>query len=208
MLEIDISLSKQGDDLPALAISLSKVHKHIIELYWDSPHDLDLHVVALCNGKLTSSEALLSTYNQGLVLSENTAQKRRSGDKRPFQNLSGSLKHYGDSRTGLIISGKTPDEVVELDHDLFDPQWDELAFIISSHPPRSVKFKEVNGARLVIKDDEGEIQLAANLTSEFDEYDVVQIGGLLLNPDTFSWDFNPTGRGINGTFMDLLASVR
>lgn len=191
-----------------LSFSLSKIQKYIVELHWDSKQDLDVHAIGLVNGKITSAQNVLSTYNPQLVLCEDVTKRRTVGSKQAFQNESGSLKHFGDSRTGIQISGQAPDEVLEIDLPKLVNGENEVSFFVTSHPPNKVKFSEVNDAKLIIKDDSGEVLLIANLTSDFDQYDMVQMGSLVLNPANQAWEFNPVAVGLNGTFNDIMAMLQ
>lgn len=203
---IQLDLTKEV--VAPIAFSLTKIQKYIIELYWDSQHDLDVHAIAIRKGKLINVQGILSTYNGNLVTSANTAVKHVVGGKEKFQNLNASLIHHGDARSGVSLNQQEPDEILTVDLPKLVDGEDEIAFFITNHPPRAAKFGEVSNARLVIKDDTGASLLTASLTNDFDQYDMVQMGSLVMNDVTQAWEFNPHAVGINGTFNDILALLQ
>jgi stress response protein SCP2 len=151
-------------------------------------------------------EDVLSTYNPTLVLADNPSKNHIAGGKEPFMTPNGGLVHMGDKRTGLSVNAREPDEVLKTNNPKFNPNWTEVAIVVAMHPPHSGKFKDVDGARLVIKDDTGKELLEANLTHDFDEYDIVQMGSLLKNDSSGAWEFKPVAVGINGDFNAVLAA--
>lgn len=200
---IQLNLTKEAAG--PISFSLCKIQKYIVELYWESQHDLDVHAIALKGGKLTGIQGILSTYNGGLVTSANPAVNHVSGGKEMFQNINGSLIHHGDARSGISVNQALPDEVLTVDLPKLTDGTDEIGFFITTHPPSSAKFSQVNDAKLVIKDDSGATLLTANLTNDFDSFDMVQMGSLVLNPASNGWEFNPHATGINGSFNDIIA---
>lgn len=202
---IQFNLTKDASAAP-IAFALSKVQAFTIELFWNSRHDLDAHAIALTSGRLTAMEDVLSTYNPTLVLADNPSKNHIAGGKEPFMTPNGGLVHMGDKRTGLGVNSQEPDEVLKTANAKFGAHWDEIAIIVAMHPPHSGKFKDVDGARLVIKDDTGVELLEANLTHDFDEYDIVQMGSLLKNAGNGAWEFKPVASGINGDFNAVLSA--
>lgn len=203
MAALQFNLTKDAGAKP-LAFALSKNHKFIVELFWDSKHDLDAHAVGLRQGRCTDGEMCLSTYNPTLVQVDNPSKNHFSGSKDPFRNACGSLVHQGDKRTGISVDVRAPDELMTIEMAKLDADVDEVSFFVTAHPPQQVKFKDVDNAKLVIKDDTGAVLLTANLTHDFDQYDMVQMGSIVKNAQTGAWDFNPVAVGINGTFNDIL----
>lgn len=204
-MTIQFNLTKDSSAAP-IAFALSKVQEFTIELYWDSRHDLDAHAIALTAGRVTAMADVLSTYNPSLVLVDNPSQNHVAGGNAPFMTVNGGLVHMGDKRTGLSVNTREPDEVLKAAHAKFAAHWDEVAIIVAMHPPHAGKFKDVDGARLVIKDDTGKELLEANLTHDFDEYDIVQMGSLLKNAQNGAWEFKPVAVGINGDFNAVLGA--
>jgi stress response protein SCP2 len=203
MAALQFNLTKDAGAKP-LAFALSKNHKFHIELYWDSKHDLDAHAMGLRVGSCTDSEMCLSTYNPTLVQTDNPSLNNFAGSKAAFRNACASLSHLGDKRTGISVDGRQPDEVMTVEMSRLPSDVDEVSFFVTAHPPQQVKFKDVDNAKLVIKDDAGVVLLTANLTHDFDQYDMVQMGSIVKNAQTGAWDFNPVAVGINGSFQDIL----
>lgn len=209
---IQFDLVKDAGAAP-IAFCLSKISQYIVELYWNSPHDVDSHAIALIpklgaeGRQLGGVDLILSTYNPNLVSIDNPDQPRIAGKKGPFRNSSGSLKHLGDVRTGIQLDVTAPDETIIVELDKLEPMVEEVCFFVTSHPPNASRFSEINDVRLVIKDDSGTVLLQANLTNDFDQYDMVQMGSIVKNKQTLAWDFNPVAVGLNGTFNNILAAL-
>lgn len=200
-MTVQFNLTKDAGAAP-IAFNLSKVSQFIVELYWDSKHDFDAHAIQLAVGHYGSGDDILSTYNTGLVLEADNSKNHTAGGKDPFQNRTGSLVHSGDKRTGISVDVRQPDEVMTINVNKIPADKDEVSFFITSHPPQAVKFKDVSNCKLVIKDDSGAQLLIANLTNDFDAFDMVQMGSIVRHNG--SWEFNPVAVGINGTFNDIL----
>lgn len=200
-MTVQFDLTKDAGAAP-IAFNLSKVSQFIVELFWDSKQDLDAHAIQLIAGHYGSGDDILSTYNTGLVLVDDNSKKHAACGKEPFQNSYGSLVHNGDKRTGISVDQRQPDEVMQINIAKIPADRDEVSFFITSHPPQSVKFKDVSNCKLVIKDDSGKQLLIANLTNDFDGFDMVQMGSIVRHNG--NWEFNPVAVGINGNFNDIL----
>lgn len=203
MPALQFDLTKDQSAKP-LQFAMSKNNKFHVELYWDSKHDLDAHAVGLRQGHCQDGEMCLSTYNPTLVQVDDPSKNNFAGSKAAFRNQVGSMVHQGDKRSGLTVNGQVPDEVLTIEMSKLPSDVDEVGFFVTAHPPLCIKFKDVNDAKIVIKDDAGEVLLTANLTHDFDQYDMVQMGSIVKNAATGAWDFKPVAVGINGTFQDIL----
>lgn len=201
-MSMQFNLTKDSSQAP-ISFNLSKVQKYIVELYWESKHDLDVSAFLLnSSDKIESYQDVISTYNSNLFLLDDMSKNHMSGGKEPFTNESRSVIHMGDKRTGISVNEREPDEVMEIVLNLIPSGKDRVPFCISSHPPHIVKFKDVSGCKLVIKDDTGKVMLVSNLTNDFDEFDMVQLGSIVnIGGD---WQYDPKGVGINGNFNTLI----
>lgn len=203
-MSIQLELTKEKK--APISFSMNKTQKFIAELHWDSKHDLDVHAITLSNGHYTGFDDILSTYNPNLVLEENSSVNHVPGGKKPFRTVNGFLTHKGDMQTGLSMDAKLPDETLVIDLTKAPKYADQVSFFISVHPPGTAKFNEVKDAKLIIKDDSGNQLLVANLSHDFDQYDLVQMGSIALTP-AGNWNFDPNSVGINGSFNDVLSTL-
>ena len=64
-------------------------------------------------------------------------------------------------------------------------------------------FGDIDLCVITLTDDKGRELGAYQLSSEFRDFNVVQLGSLLLGPD--GWEYAAVGRGFNGDFNDVLA---
>lgn len=204
MAVIQLNLSKETK--APIQLSLSKVNKYIVDLFWDSKHDLDVHAIALQDGHYTGADDILSTYNPNLVLVDNPNINHTSGGKGPFQSINGSMVHNGDRRSGIQANQQSPDEQIEINIAKIPANINEISFFVTIHPAATAKFREVNDAKMIIKDDSNKELLQANLTNDFDQYDFVQMGSIVRN-STGGWDFNPVAFGENGDFNTILSML-
>lgn len=213
---LTLSLDKPGAVAPKLQLSLKKGSRFTAKVEWrcDAEHadDVDVHALEARNdgngAKVTELASVLSTYNttrmnpRGGVLSTNPDGS--------FQTPSGGLAHSGDMRVqnnteSIVIDGsKLPAGVNEIPvlvtvheaehgggHDTGEAAEDEPAF------------GDIDLCTITLSDDSGRELGAYQLSSEFKDFNVVQLGSILLGPD--GWEYAAVGRGFNGTFNDVLA---
>lgn len=213
---LTLSLEKPGVAVPKLQLSLNKGARFTAKVEWrcDADHadDVDVHALEARNdgngAKVTELVSVLSTYNttrmnpQGGALASNTDGS--------FATPSGGLSHSGDLRVqnsseSIIIDGsKLPAGVNEIPilvtvheadhgggHEEGDADEDEPAF------------GDIDLCTITLTDGSGRELGAYQLSSEFKEFNVVQLGSLLLGPE--GWEYAAVGRCFNGTFNDVLA---
>ena len=202
---LDLKLKDEGQS--PISFGLSKINTYIVELYWKSKHDLDAHAIMLEGGSHKNDlDNILSTYNPHLVLVENPSINHHPSGRKAFRNVSGSLEHTGDARTGVQIDAEAPDEVLKIHVDKWKKSSEKIAFFNSIHPPSTAKFNEVSEAKIVIKEEGGKTLLIANLSTDFGQYDIVQFGSLLRLPSG-EVQFDPASVGLNGNFNDIIAAT-
>lgn len=213
---LTLSLDKPGAVAPKLQLSLKKGARFTAKVEWrcDAEHadDVDVHALEARNdgngAKVAELASVLSTYNttrmnpRGGVLQTNPDGS--------FQTPSGGLAHSGDMRVqnnteSIVIDGsKLPAGVNEIPvlvtvheaehgggHDTGEAAEDEPAF------------GDIDLCTITLSDDGGRELGAYQLSSEFKDFNVVQLGSILLGPD--GWEYAAVGRGFNGTFNDVLA---
>lgn len=199
-----LPLIKEGDVPKKFSLNLAKPARFAVEVFWESPHDLDGHVLLATNSgngaKITDFAQVLSTYNPNLPLVDGSAPSRVSGDKRPFMTPCRSLRHSGDARTGI---GATLDEVILIDGGLIPPGVNELPIFVTIHPSQWAKFADVKEAGIRIKNDQNVILGEFKLTDQFGQFDAVQMGSLLLGQN--GWEYVAAGAGFNGDFNTILS---
>ena len=213
---LTLSLDKPGAVAPKLQLSLKKGARFTAKVEWrcDAEHadDVDVHALEARNdgngAKVDELASVLSTYNT-------TRMNPRGGmlQTNPdgsFQTPSGGLAHSGDMRVqnnteSIVIDGsKIPAGVNEIPvlvtvheaehgggHDTGEAAEDEPAF------------GDIDLCTITLSDESGRELGAYQLSSEFKDFNVVQLGSILLGPD--GWEYAAVGRGFNGTFNDVLA---
>lgn len=216
---LTLSLQKPGVDAPKLRLSLNKGARFTVKVDWqcDADHadDVDVHALEARNdgngAKVTALEQVLSTYNtkrmnpKGGALTTNTDGS--------FQTPSGGLSHSGDKRvqnnteTIVIDGSKLPDGVNEIpilvtvheadhggSHEI--EQGDDGA-------EEEAAFGDIDVCTITLSDETGNELGSYKLSDEFKEFNVVQLGSILLGAN--GWEYAAVGRGFNGTFNDVLA---
>lgn len=213
---LTLSLEKAGAETPKLQLSLKKGARFTVKVEWrcDAQHadDVDVHALEARNdgngAKVTQLASVLSTYN--------TTRMNPKGGALPtnpdgsFQTTSGGLVHSGDKQVqnnveSIVIDGsRIPDGVNEIPilvtvheadhgggHETGEPAEDEAAF------------GDIEFCSITLSDDTGKELGAYRLSDEFKDFNVVQLGSILLGAN--GWEYAAVGSGFNGTFNDVLA---
>lgn len=190
-----LKLQLTKENVKPVILTLNKSSKFVAELFWDSKHDVDVHALALDANKSIDDDAsrILSSYNPACVLQSDGKTNIIAGTKKPFQNPLGYLKHEGDKRTGTTGGENDPEEIIVIDIEKVPEGIESVIFAVSIHPPATSTFAQVKNARLVIKDDNDAILIDAALTSDFDQYSVITLGGIVKEDGT--WKFSPRSIG-------------
>lgn len=203
---IQFDLTAKKDATP-IAFNLNKVHKFLVKLYWESQHDVDVHAILMKNlSHENDYQRMLTTYNPQLVLVDNPSVNHTPGGKKPFRNLSGSLTHMGDARTGIQVTETNPDEILMFDTSAVRDGENSVAFFVGIHPPSHHKFKEIKNLRIVVCEENGKELLQANVGSDFNNYDMAQVGGFVKNT-AGEWLFDPSSMGLDGDFNAVVAAT-
>ena len=215
---LTLSLEKPGTQAaPKLQLSLNKGSKFNVTIAWscaaDHEDDLDIHALEASNNgngaKVTSLEQVLSTYNTR-KMSPQTGVLATNPDGS-FTTPSGGLSHSGDvrvqgreSETLTIDGSKLPDGVNEIplfatvhkaDHGEEHEGGEEAE--------EEAAFADIEICTVTITDGDGRELGAYQLSQEFGEFNVVQLGSVML--DQGGWQYAPVGRGFTGTINDVLA---
>lgn len=202
---MSLQFNLEKTDAAPIQFNLNKRSKFIVEVYWDTPHDLDIHMFILTNGKIAGQQDFISYCNESLVHVDNPSVLHKASDKNiPFMNITGSVKHMGDARTGINLDARKPDEICELDVSLLSPSQNEIALFIAGYPQNSVYFRDVKDCKVVVKDDTGAELFTANLTSEFDQFTGVQMGSFIIGQS--GWEFKPVAIGFNNGLGDIIGA--
>jgi len=213
---LTLTLDKPGA-APArkLQLSLTKGAVFKVTVAWqcNAAHqdDIDIHALEARNGgngaKVAALEEILSTYNT-TKMSPKTGVLPTAADGS-FATLSGGLRHSGDVRvqgntaTIVIDGAKLPAGVNEIPlfatvhkaehgagHDEGTAAEDEAAFA------------DIEVRTVTIADESGRELGTYQLSKEFGEFNVVQLGSVMHSDN--GWEYAPVGRGFTGTFNDVL----
>ena len=213
---LTLSLDKPGA-APArkLQLSLNKGASFQVTVAWqcDARHqdDVDIHALEARNdgsgAKVSALEQVLSTYNTSRM-SPKTGVLATAADGS-FATPSGGLRHSGDIRVqgnaeAIVIDGsKLPTDVNEIPlfatvhkaehgqgHDEGSASEDEAAFA------------DIEVCTVTIADEAGRELGAYQLSKEFGEFNVIQLGSIMHAEN--GWEYAPVGRGFTGTFNDVL----
>lgn len=211
-----MNLEKPGTQPPKkLQLSLNKGARFTVRISWeceaDHQDDVDIHALEAVNdgsgAKVSVLESVLSTYNtrkmnpRGGVLVNNPDGS--------FATPSGGLLHSGDIR----IQGNS--ETITVDGGRLAPGVNEIPLFATVHRAdhggdhdgeegeEEAAFADIEVCTVVITDTDGREIGAYRLSDEFGDFNVVQLGSILLGPD--GWEYAPVGRGFTGTINDVLA---
>jgi len=212
-----LTLEKPGTaPAPKLQLSLNKGAAFKVTVAWqcDARHqdDIDIHAFEARNdgsgAKVSVIEEILSTYNT-TKMSPKTGVLPTAADGS-FSTPSGGLQHSGDvrvqgnSETIVIDGSKLPAGVNEIPlfatvhkaehsagHDAGSEAEDEAAFA------------DIEVCTVTIADESGRELGAFQLSKEFGEFNVVQLGSIMHGDN--GWEYAPVGRGFMGTINDVLS---
>lgn len=212
---LTLSLAKPGETSTKLKLSLNKGARFTAKVEWqcDADHrdDVDVHALEARNdgngAKVAALANVLSTYNtkrmnpNGGVLSTN-------GDGS-FQTPSGGLVHSGDKRVqnnteSIVIDGsKIPDGVNEIPIFVTVHEAGHGGGHETEHDSgEEAAFGDIDVCTITLSDDAGRELGAYKLSAEFKEFNVVQLGSVLLGDK--GWEYAAVGSGFNGNFNDVL----
>lgn len=212
-----LKLELTKDSKQIVSLGLDKNSKFFAELYWKSKEDLDSHGIAITNknGVRTingDASRILSVYNKNIVQLVDDASKKLSQGSigSAFQLPDGFLSHSGDVRSANSFDVK-PEEVITVDTSKIPDvnngdEINEIAFIISIHPPQSNTFEMVKDAKLIIKDESGKALLEASLTDQFKTSNLVHLGSVVKDSNG-SWLYDATASGTFGDLNTLLSQL-
>ena len=202
-----------------LQLSLGKGARFRVKVEWDckSEHqdDVDVHALEAVNAgqgaKVAGLENILSTYN--------TTRMSRSGALRTnadgsFATPSGGLSHSGDIR----VQGREA-EVLTVDGSKVAPGVNEIPIFATVHKADhgesheqahgddddEAAFADIDLCTVTISDDAGKVLGQYRLSDEFGEFNVVQLGSMMLGAQG-GWEYVPVGVGFHGDFNDVLGN--
>lgn len=201
-LKLELAKDGQQPKSSKLTLGLKKGDRFTVELFWDSPHDLDGHALLATNNgsgaKVDDLAQVLSTYN--LKKNDPTNGVLNHGaDGMTFSLPGGELSHSGDARTGVNVD---IDEIITIDGGKITGSANEIPIVVTIHGGAGITFGQVNKAGIRLKDSSGKTLGEYELTTEFAGFNAVQMGSLILGPN--GWEFAPVGAGFNGDFGTVL----
>lgn len=209
---LTLTLEKPGTQAPRkLQLSLNKGARFTVTIAWrckaEHQDDVDIHALEARNdgagAKVTELESVLSTYNtkkmnpRGGVLTNNPDGS--------FGTPSGGLTHSGDIR----VQGNS--ETIVVDGSQIPAGVNEIPLFATVHrvgedhddDKEEPAFAEIEVCTVAISSDDGRELGSYRLSDEFGEFNVVQMGSIMLGPD--GWEYAPVGRGFTGTINDVLS---
>ena len=214
---LTLTLDKPGA-APArkLQLSLNKGAAFKVTVAWqcDARHqdDIDIHALEARNGgngaKVTVLEEILSTYNT-TKMSPKTGVLPTAADGS-FATPTGGLRHSGDVR----VQGNT--ETIVIDGSKLPADVNEIPLFATVHKAEhtaghdegseaegEAAFADIEVCTVTIADESGRELGAYQLSKEFGEFNVVQLGSIMHGDN--GWEYAPVGRGFTGSINDVLS---
>lgn len=215
---LTLSLEKPGIAAPKLSLSLNKGAQFTVKVEWkcDADHadDVDVHALEARhdgNGvKVTELTSVLSTYNTTRMNPK--AGALVSNADGSFQTPSGGLYHSGDKRV------QNNSETIVVDGSKLPVGISAIPIFVTVHEAahggghetgqegeaeEEAAFGDIDVCTITLSDQSGKQLGAYKLSDEFKEFNVVQLGSIVLGLN--GWEYAAAGRGFNGTFNDVLA---
>lgn len=213
---------QKPDDAPVrrLQLSLNKGARFTVKVEWDckADHedDVDVHALEAKNdgsgAKVTALDHILSTYNTTRMSRTGTLKSNPDGS---FSTPSGGLSHSGDIRK----QGTTA-EVLTIDGSKIPAGVNEIPLFATVHKADhgdeheeehgededdEAAFADIDICVVTIADESGKVLGQYKLSDEFGEFNVVQIGSVML-ASKGGWEYVPVGVGFKGDFNDVLGN--
>lgn len=214
---LTLSLEKPGAKPAAkLQLSLNKGSTFKVTVAWkcEASHedDVDIHALEARNdgdgAKVTSLDQILSTYNTK-KMSPRTGVLPTTSDGS-FATPSGALRHSGDIR----VQGNS--ETIVIDGSRLPAGINEIPLFATVHKAEhgqeheggteseeEAAFADIEVCTVTIADERGKDLGAYQLSKEFGDFNVVQLGSIMYGAN--GWEYAPVGRGFTGTINDVLA---
>jgi tellurium resistance protein TerD len=213
---LTLSLKKTGSTSPKLRLSLNKGARFTVRVEWqcDADHkdDVDVHALEAINdgngARVSELVSVLSTYNTKLMNPRGGALAVAPDGS--FQTPSGGLSHSGDKRV------QNNAETIVIDGSKLPVNVNEIPILVTVHEAEhgagheggdddeeEAAFGDIDVCTITLLDDAGRELGAYRLSEEFKEFNVVQLGSLLLGDN--GWEYAAVGNGFVGDFNDVLA---
>ena len=213
---LTLTLQKPGAEPPKkLQLSLNKGARFTVKVSWEceAAHqdDVDIHALEAVNkgagAKVSALESVLSTYNTKRM-NPNAGVLPNNPDGS-FSTPTGGLSHSGDIR----VQGKF--ETIVVDGSKLPPAVNEIPLFATVHRADhgaeheegevgedEPAFADIEVCTVTISGSDGREIGAYKLSDEFGEFNVVQLGSIMLGSN--GWEYVPVGRGFTGTINDVL----
>ncbi len=212
---MQLKLAKPGVNTPTLKLNLNKGASFHVEIFWDCnpahEDDLDIHAFEAQNNgngaKVTNFGQVLSTYNTKKMNPQGLLTTNADGS---FSTLSGGLSHTGDKRR------QKNTEIITIDGSKLPAETNEVPIIATVHEAdhgeghegghegeEEAAFADIEKVEVKITDNSGKVLGHYELSKEFGEFDVVQLGSFLRGDN--GWEYAPVGTGHSGDLNDVLA---
>lgn len=209
MSNLVLNLTKPGEEAPKLQLNLKKAESFTIKLAWAGDSDLDLHALYCIHdgnrGTISALDDILSTYNVQRKIGGQTVGTLAKQSDGTFSIHAGALVHSADALDG--DASDDADEWIRVDPSKITLPAGavaiEIPIIAMIHPQSSGKtFSTVQDASVTILDSDGNVQMTANLSTQFGEFVGVQMGSIMIEPSGTS--FAQVGVGFNEDFNGVL----
>ena len=218
-----LSLNLQKPDaqpVRRLQLSLNKGARFTVKVEWDCKagheDDVDVHALEATNSgagaKVSALEHILSTYNTKRMAQTGALNSNPDGS---FSTPSGGLSHSGDIRK----QGSTA-EVLTIDGSKIPANVNEIPLFATVHKAdhgeghekekgegedEEAAFSDIDVCVVTIADESGKVLGQYKLSDEFGEFNVVQLGTVMLAPKG-GWEYVPVGVGFKGDFNHVLGN--
>ena len=212
---LTLTLEKPGAEPPRkLQLSLNKGARFTVTVNWQclAAHedDVDIHALEASNtgsgAKVSMLESVLSTYNTKRM--NPNAGVLASNPDGSFATPSGGLQHSGDIR----VQGNS--ETIVIDGSRLPAGANEIPLFATVHRAdhgnehdgedgeEEAAFADIEVCTVTIAGEDGREIGAYQLSNEFGDFNVVQLGSVMLGSN--GWEYVPVGRGFTGTINDVL----
>ncbi len=189
-------LRKEGDNVNDARLAPSRAGIYIVELCWDSKHDLDACALMGQNtdgrARVATEKHVLSCYNLNNLIQHPNGS---------FSTPCGTITHSGDARAA---TEEEADETITIRCENAPEGINEILVFVTVHQNESAEHKtlcEARKSQVRVRDDHGE-DLAVFRLKDFDGNSAIHVVSVQLRPD--GWECTIIGEGFRGDLNSIL----
>lgn len=207
MTQFQVPLTKEAG-AQSFTLNLAKDEGFKVTLSWDGSFDADLHALICRNNgagaKIGSWDDIFSVYNVKRMQNGQEVGYLGKNADGTFSTYGGALIHSADATDGQKDG---VDEFIDIYPAKLPKDANgaiEIPLVAMIHgSAQGQTFRNLQNVRVTVSKMDGTQLMDALLTTDFADYNGVQMGSLII--DASGTQFHPLGVGFNGDFNKVIS---